>query len=80
MIDALIEKHPAVDFSMSYLSKWFSKLGFEKPQTRCKFADFVRYLVFVRGFKEVNIIMPPRLEKAVFLVNCNENAAKTYLF
>lgn len=28
LIDFLISKYPGADFSISFLSKWFSKVGF----------------------------------------------------
>jgi hypothetical protein len=52
-------------------STWFGKLGFEKSQTCCKFGDFMRYLVYVRGYTEVNIIVPPLTSRSVYFVRPN---------
>ena len=55
-------------------SNWFSRLGFEKAQTFCKFGDFMRYLTFVKDFTEVNIMVPPRVSKSIYYVK-----NKTYM-
>ena len=58
------------------LSNWFSRLGFEKAQTRCKYGDFIRYLRCVKGYTEVNIIVPPHLSRVVYFIK-NKN---TYMY
>lgn len=49
-------------------SLWFAKLGFEKGQTFCKFGDFMRYLIYVRGYVELNIVVPPMLARNIYFV------------
>jgi hypothetical protein len=62
------------------MSHWYAKLGFEKAQTDCKFGDFMRYLVHVKGYSEVYIVLPPRLERIVYFINIRNNSNKTYLY
>ena len=71
MIDYIEALCPDVDFSISMFSTWFGKLGFEKSQTCCKFGDFMRYLVYVHGYSEVNIIVPPLTTRSVYFVRSN---------
>lgn len=49
-------------------SNWFGRLGFEKSQTFCKFGDFMRYLCYVKGYSEVNIIVPPHLVRSIYYI------------
>lgn len=74
MMNYIDEKYPKVDYPINFLSLWFGKLGFEKSQTFCKFGDFIRYIVFVRGYVEANIIVPPLTSRSVFFIK-----AGTYL-
>ncbi len=41
---------PDADYTIQMFSAWFAKLGFEKGQTFCKFGDFMRYLIYVKGY------------------------------
>ena len=49
-IDFLERHYPEADFTISMCSNWFTKLGFEKTGTDCKFGDFMRYMVHVRKY------------------------------
>ena len=65
---------PEGNYTIDMFSTWFAKLGFEKAQTFCKFGDFMRYLTCVKGYSEVNIIVPPRSSRSIFYIK-----NKTYL-
>ena len=62
---------PNADYTIDMFSSWFSRLGFEKAQTLCKFGDFMRYLTFVKGFTEINVMVPPRVSKSIYYVKNN---------
>ena len=57
-----------MDYTIDMFSIWFAKLGFEKAQTFCKFGDFMRYLVYVKGYTEVNAIVPPQTSRIVYYI------------
>lgn len=57
-----------MDYTISMFSTWFGKIGFEKAQTFCKFGDFIRYLAFVKGYAEVNIVVPPLTTRSVYFI------------
>lgn len=66
---AFIEKtFVEVDYSISMFSNWFARLGFEKAQTFCKFGDFMRYLIYVKGYVEVNMVVPPLISRSIYYV------------
>jgi hypothetical protein len=67
-IDYVEKLSPDVDYTISMFSTWFGKLGFEKAQTFCKFGDFMRYLSHVRGYTEVNIVVPPLTSRSVYFI------------
>jgi hypothetical protein len=71
LIDYVEGLCPEVDFTISMFSTWFGKLGFEKSQTLCKFGDFMRYLTYVRGYSEINIVVPPLTARYVYFVRNN---------
>jgi hypothetical protein len=73
---AFIEQaFPEGNYTIHMFSTWFAKLGFEKAQTFCKFGDFMRYLTYVKGYTEVNIVVPPRLSRSIFYIK-----NKTFLY
>jgi hypothetical protein len=60
------ETFPEADFTIDTFSAWFAALGLEKAQTCCKFGDFMRYLTCVKGYVEVNVVVPPRVGRSIF--------------
>ena len=66
--DFIEENFPNVDYTIDMFSNWFARLGFEKAQTFCKFGDFMRYLTFVKGYTELNILVPPRVSRCIYYV------------
>ncbi len=60
-----------VDYTISMFSNWFARMGFEKAQTMSKFGDFMRYLTFVKGYTELNIVAPPLLCRCIYYVKKN---------
>lgn len=68
-IDFLEVKFPCTDYPVSFLSAWFARFGFDKPQTRCKFGDFLKYIMNVRKYYQVETILPPSTEYSIIFIN-----------
>lgn len=71
-IDFLESRYPDTNYPISFISFWYANFGFDKPQTRCKFGDFLKYSMFVRKYIQVDIIFPPNTFPSIFLVNSNK--------
>ena len=77
LIDWMEEEYPHADFSISMLSFIYACAGFDKPATRCRFGDFMKYMMQARNYSQVNIIVPPSLLEQIFMINRNKK--ETYL-
>ena len=76
-IEYLESSYPEADFPISFLSYWFGKFGFDKPQTRCKFGDFLKYLINVRRYYQVEMLVPPSVLYSVWFIDSQRKL--TYL-
>ena len=69
LVDFLEQKFPETDLPISMVSLWYAKFGFDKPQTRCKFGDFLKYMKHVRNYIQVDIIVPPSTFQSIWMLN-----------
>ena len=68
-LDFLEQKFPHTNYPISFISFWYANFGFDKPQTRCKFGDFLKYAMFVRKYIQIDIVFPPNTQPSIYLVN-----------
>lgn len=73
-LDYLEHKFPNTNFPISFVSFWYANFGFDKPQTRSKFGDFLKYSMFVRKYVQVDILFPPSAKSAIYLINSHRKA------
>ena len=65
----LEQKFPHTNYPISFISFWYANFGFDKPQTRCKFGDFLKYAMFVHKYIQIDIVFPPNTQPSIYLVN-----------
>jgi hypothetical protein len=69
VIDWLEDECPHGDLTISIISLVYAWVGFDKPATRCKFSDFIKYMMHVRKYIQIEIVLPPALKPQTFMIN-----------